>query len=343
MGQIRNGTDGMTDRETSEKWIGFDLGGTKMLAKLFDADFQTVSKERKKTRGFDGQEAVIQKIIRTISGALTQAEITADQLNGIGIGVPGPVDQSTGTVLEAVNLSWDQVPLGDILKEEFGCPVVVSNDVDAGVYGEYCFGAARNSRTTLGVFPGTGIGGGCVYDGQMVTGSGISCLEIGHMVLVPDGRRCGCGGRGCLETVASRLAVSAAAAQAAYRGEAPHLLEAAGTDLVNMRSGILAKSIESGDKVIEEIVKRAARYLGIAIANFVHLFAPDVVVLGGGMVEAMPDLYVDAVYKNVRSNVMPCFADSFRVVVAELGDDATVMGAAAWARKRIQQSSKEQP
>lgn len=326
----------MTDRETSENWIGFDLGGTKMLAKLFDADFQTISRERKKTRGFDGQEAVIQKIIKTIHGALTQAEITADKLDGIGIGVPGPVNQATGVVLEAVNLNWDQIPLGDVLHEEFGCPVIVSNDVDAGVYGEYCFGSARDSRTTLGVFPGTGIGGGCVYDGQMVTGSGISCLEIGHMVMVPDGRQCGCGGRGCLETVASRLAVSAAAAQAAYRGEAPNLLEAAGTDLVNIRSGILAKAIEAGDEVIEEIVRQAARHLGIAIANFVHLFAPDVVVLGGGMVEAMPELYVEAVFKSARKHVMPCFADAFQVVAAELGDDAAVMGAAAWARKRIQ-------
>ncbi len=330
----------MTDGEKSENWIGFDLGATKMLAKLFDADFQTVSKDRKKTRGFDGRDAVIQKIIRTIHGALTEADITAGQLDGIGIGVPGPVDQTTGVVLEAVNLSWDQVPLGDILQKEFGCPVVVSNDVDAGVYGEYCFGAARDSRTTLGVFPGTGIGGGCVYDGQMVTGSGISCLEIGHIIMVPDGRLCGCGGRGCLETVASRLAVSAAAAQAAYRGEAPHLLEAAGTDLVNMRSGVLAKAIDAGDKVVEEIVKQAAVHLGIAIATFVHLFAPDVVVLGGGMVEAMPNLYVNAVHKSARRSVMSCYADAFKVVAAELGDDAAVMGAAAWARKRTQQSAK---
>jgi glucokinase len=312
-----------------------------MLAKLFDANFQTVSKDRKKTRGFDGQDVVIQKIIKTIHGALTEAQITTDQLDGIGIGVPGPVDQTAGVVLEAVNLTWDQVPLGDILRKEFGCPVVVSNDVDAGVYGEYCFGAARESRTTLGVFPGTGIGGGCVYDGQMVTGSGISCMEIGHMIMEPNGRQCGCGGRGCLETVASRLAVSAAAAQAAYRGEAPHLLETAGTDLVNIRSGVLAKAIDAGDKVVEEIVKQAALHLGIAIGSFVHLFAPDVVVLGGGMVEAMPDLYVNAVFKSARKSVMSSYADAFQVVAAELGDDAAVMGAAAWARKLTQQSAKK--
>lgn len=331
----------MTACENSENWLGFDLGGTKMLAKLFDGEFKVVSKERRKTRGADGPAAVVQKVIRTIQGALAAAEVTAEQLDGIGIGVPGPVDQSTGVVLEAANLSWKKVPLGDILRAEFGCPVVVSNDVDAGVYGEYCFGAARGSRTTLGVFPGTGIGGGCVYNGQMVTGSGISCLEIGHVIVERDGRLCGCGGRGCLETVASRLAVSAAAAQAAYRGETPHLLEAAGTDLADMRSGILAKAIEAGDKVVEEIISHAAMHLGVAIGNFVHLFAPDTVVLGGGMVEAMPALYVNAVYKHARKSVMPSYADIFKVVAAELGDDAAVMGAAAWARKMTQELTKQ--
>ena len=331
----------MTDSgEKAEKWIGFDLGGTKMLAKLFDADFKTVSRERKKTRGSDGSDVVVQKIIRTIHGALTLGNTSVDELSGIGIGVPGPVNQSTGMVLEAANLSWTNVPLGDILKKEFKCPVVVSNDVDAGVYGEYSFGAARGSRTTLGVFPGTGIGGGCVYDGQMVTGTRISCLEIGHITVDPEGRLCGCGGRGCLETVASRLAVSAAAAQAAYRGEAPNLMEAAGTDVADMRSGVLAKAIEGGDSVVEEIVKRAAMHLGLAIGNFVHLFAPDTVVLGGGMVEAMPELYVNTVYKTARKSVMPCYVDVFKVVAAELGDDAAVMGAAAWARKATQLAAK---
>ncbi len=325
----------MADAARPEHWIGFDLGGTKMLAKLFDADFKSVSRERKKTRGADGHEAVTHRVIRTIYGALEDANLEVGQLDGIGIGVPGPVDQRTGLVWEAANLNWNKVPLGDILEKEFSCPVVVSNDVDAGVYGEYRFGAARGSRTTIGIFPGTGIGGGCVYDGQMVTGRGVTCLEIGHVKVDREGRLCGCGARGCLETVASRLAVSAAAAQAAYRGEAPHLLEAAGTDLANIRSGVLADAIEAGDKVIEDIVKRAAHHLGVALSNFVHLLAPDTVVLGGGLVEAMPQLYVNTVLKSARKNVMPCYVDSFQVAAAALGDDAAVIGAAAWARQVV--------
>ena len=115
----------------------------------------------------------------------------------------------------------------------------------------------------------------------------------------------------------------------------------AGTDVADMRSGVLAKAIEAGDSVVEEIVKRAAVHLGIAIGNFVHLFAPDTVVLGGGMVEAMPELYVNTVYKSARKSVMPCYADTFKVVAAELGDDAAVMGAAAWARKLTQQAADQ--
>jgi glucokinase len=156
-------------------------------------------------------------------------------------------------------------------------------------------------------------------------------MEIGHMEVTPRGPLCGCGASGCLEAVASRLAVSAAAAQAAYRGQAPHLLEAAGTDLSDIRSGALAASVAGGDEAVERILREAARQIGIAVAGVVNLLAPDKVVLGGGLVEAMPELFVEEVSKTARKRAMPAFADTFKVVAAELGDDASVLGAAAWA------------
>ena len=316
-------------------WVGFDLGGSKMLTAVLDSSFEIRGRERKRTKGRDGQDVVVSRIIDAIQAALESAGVSVQELGGIGIGVPGPVDQDQGLVLEAVNLSWQQVPLGEILRSEFGCPVVVSNDVDAGVYGEFRFGAARNARTALGVFPGTGIGGGCVYDGEIVRGKNNSCMEIGHMQVTRNGHLCGCGLRGCLETEASRLAIAAEVAAAAFRGEAPKLLAAAGTDLVNIRSGALAKAIAAGDTVVEAIVCHAARRLGVAIATFVHLLAPDSIVLGGGLAEAMPDLYIRNVTESINSAVMPSFVDSFQVVIAKLGDDATVRGAAAWAEKQL--------
>lgn len=311
-------------------WIGFDLGGTKMMAAVFDGAFEIVSSERKKTKGHEGAETVTSRIVRSIQSVLRDAKLNAAKLKGIGIGCPGPVDQEEGVVREAVNLGWKEVPLGKILEKEFGCPVAVTNDVDAGVYGEYRFGAGRGARTVLGVFPGTGIGGGCVYDGEILHGSHISCLEIGHINVTEGGRLCGCERRGCLETEASRLAIAAEVAAASYRGETSLIQDKAGSDLSRIRSGVLAQAIADGDRVVEAIVCRAAQRLGVGVAAVIHLLAPDVVVLGGGLVEAMPDLFVKQVTNAARRAVMKSFADTFRVEIAQLGDDAVTLGAAAW-------------
>jgi glucokinase len=270
--------------------------------------------------------------VQTVNQALESAGLAADQLSGIGVGVPGPVDFERGIVLEAVNLGWKKVKLQKALESALHCPAMVLNDVDAGVYGENQLGAARHSRSVVGIFPGTGIGGGCVYDGQIVRGKHISAMEIGHIEVTHDGNLCGCGRRGCLETEASRLAISAEIAKAAYRGEAPFLRDKAGTDIANIRSGILADAIRNGDQVVEQILRTAAGKIGVAVANVIHLICPDTVVLGGGLVEAMPDLFVEEVLRAANDRVMPSFVDSFRVVPAELGDYATVKGAAAWTR-----------
>ncbi|MEE3370308.1 MAG: ROK family protein [Planctomycetota bacterium] len=327
----------MNDQE--EYWVGFDLGGTKMLACVFDAELQKLGSRRRKTRGEAGQEEGVARVIKTIDQALADAKKTRKDLTGIGIGCPSPVDMERGVLLEAVNLGWENVPIQQELESEFDCPVAVLNDVDAGVYAESQFGAASGAQTVLGVFPGTGIGGGCVYRGQIVHGKTSSCMEIGHVQVRDDGHLCGCGRRGCLETEASRLAISAEVAKAAFRGETPRLQEMVEPDLPELRSGVLANAIEAGDVVIEQIVRNAAAKIGIAVANFVNLFAADCVVLGGGMVEAMPDIFVKSVHSAAVRSVLPNFADSFHTVVAELGDDASVLGAAAWARQLCRSAS----
>jgi glucokinase len=160
-------------------------------------------------------------------------------------------------------------------------------------------------------------------------------MEIGHIPLMSDGPLDGAGNSGTLESVASRLAIAGAAAQACYRGQAPALMAAAGTDLATIRSGQLAAAIQSGDKVVEEIVRKAAEHLGMAIVTVVHLLAPDTIVLGGGLVKAMPQLIISTAESVARQRVLPSLRDGFSVVEARLGDDATVMGAAALARQSI--------
>jgi glucokinase len=324
----------MAKSDKVDHWVGFDLGGTKMLAIVYDADFRRVGRHRTKTLGFEGADAGVTRIVDTIRKALGEADIGHKRLGGIGIGCPGPLDLDQGIILEAPNLGWKDVPLKRALEKEFGCPTVISNDVDAGTYAEFRFGAGQGARCVLGVFPGTGIGGACVYEGEILRGQRSSCMEIGHVQVLPHGPRCGCGRRGCLEAVASRLAISAEATKAVYRGQAPHLRETGGMDISKIRSGALAKAIDAGDAVIERIVKEAAGYIGVALAGAVNLLAPDTVVLGGGLVEAMPKLFVGSVADAADRVVMPSFVGTYKIVAAELGDDASVSGAAAWAQHR---------
>jgi glucokinase len=327
----KNGS--MNAPQKNECWIGFDLGGTKMMALVYDAAFRPIVRKRRKTKGHEGADAGLARIVQTIDDALGEAHVDRSAVRGIGLGSAGPLDLDDGVILDAPNLGWKNVKIKSVLEKEFSCPAVILNDVDAGVYGEYRFGAGRASRCLVGVFPGTGIGGGCVYEGKILRGKTNSCMEIGHIQVMPDGPLCGCGLYGCLESVASRLAIAGASAQAAYRGLAPHLLDIAGTDLDNIRSGALADAIAAGDSVIETIVRTAAGHIGTAVASVVHLLAPDCVVMGGGLVEAMPRLIVSEVTAAARKKLLPSYADSFVVLPAELGDDSTAMGAAAWVRE----------
>ncbi|MBA3313757.1 MAG: ROK family protein [Planctomycetaceae bacterium] len=310
--------------------VGFDLGGTKMFAGVFDENYKLLGKERKKTKGHLGAETGIERVITTIREALIEAKVEPGNVIGIGVGCPGPLDLDEGVLINAVNLGWKDVKLKKILEAEFNCPATIANDVDAGVYGEYRFGAGRGAHCLLGVFPGTGIGGGLVYRGQIFRGRTQSCLEIGHMPLFPFGPRDGTGEMGTVEAYASRLAIAAAAAQAAYRGQAPYLMKTAGTNLSDIRSGTLADSIKAGDKAVERAVTDAAEMIGITVGGVINLLCPDVVVLGGGLVEAMPDLFVNAVGRSAKKYAMDAFRDTFKVVPAQLGDNSTVIGAAAW-------------
>ena len=191
----------MATKPDDKCWVGFDLGATKMLATVFDSEFQILGRNRKKTKGHEGIDVVLKRIVQVIQAMLDEAHIPRERLGGIGIGCPGPLDLDQGIILETPNLGWKDVPIKALLEKEFGCPAFIVNDVDAGVYGEYRFGAGQSGRCVIGVFPGTGIGGGCVYEGKILRGKTGSCMEIGHVPLSAKGNLCG----GAASGVASRL------------------------------------------------------------------------------------------------------------------------------------------
>lgn len=329
--------------EENPVWIGFDLGGTKMMAVVFDADFRILARKRRKSRGSEGSDSGIDRIESTIRRAIDEAGKGTAKIAGIGIGCPGPVNPLTGGMYTALNLGWDDVLIGPELARRFSAPVCVLNDVDAGLYGEYRLGAAKDAQCAVGIFPGTGVGGGCVYHGEIFQGSRITCMEIGHTRITSSARSSGFELPGTLEAESSRLTIAAEAAKAALRGDAPYLLKNCGTDIADIRSGVLAEAIKNGDRIIKDLVVDAMETVGLAVVNLVHLLAPDKVILGGGVVEALEELVLTTVRKTAKTHVLEAYRETFEIFPAQLGDDATAIGAATWTQKKVCSANSSLP
>ncbi len=308
--------------------VGVDLGGTKMLALVFDKSYKVIGREKKKTKATKSSKALFSDITSTIKSALEDADINKNALQGIGIGVPGPVEFEKGNIIFTPNLPFKDFAMKSKLSKVFGAPVTVDNDVNVGLLAELHFGAAENKKHVLGVFPGTGIGGGLIINGKVFRGASGAAGEIGHTLVDPDGPMCGCGRRGCLEAIVGRPAIASQAAVMAMRGSAPYLADNVGTDPADIRSGALARSIKAGDKAIKELLTHSARLLGRGLSGILNTLSPDTIVLGGGLVEALPDIFLKEVGKGVKESVVPCIAQKISIVVAECGDNAVAMGAA---------------
>jgi len=310
-----------------EHILGVDIGGTKALAMVLDHSFKCVGRAKKKMRCDKPGEKAEDRVIRALKDALEDAGI--EKVAGIGAGSPGPLDPDTGVIIDTPNLAWKNFPLAQTLSDAFGgIPCVIDNDVNMGTYGEWHFGEVKDCKNVVGIFPGTGIGGGLIIDGKMFRGFTGAAGEVGHMTVAPGGPYCGCGKRGCLEAVASRVAIAAEVVALAARGDAPYILENCGTDLGKIRSGVLAKAIENGEKMVEGVVRQAAYCVGMAVGNLINILSPEAIVLGGGFVEAMENLYLEEVERAVKEHAMPFLRKKVRIVPAQLADDAVAMGGA---------------
>jgi len=308
--------------------VGVDLGGTKTMALVFDEHYHVVGREKSKTKATRGDKALYADIEAVIKAALRNADVTTAQLVGIGIGVPGPVANPEGRILFTPNLPFKNFPMRARLQKTFKVPVAVDNDVNVGVLAELYFGAAEGKRHVLGVFPGTGIGGGLIVDGRIMRGASGAAGEIGHTLIDPEGPMCGCGRRGCLEAFCARPAIAAQAAVLAMRGAAPYLAANVGTDPADIRSGALARAAKAGDKAIEDLVAHTARRMGRGLSGILNALSPGTVVLGGGLVGEFPKLFVDEVTRGIRESVVPPIAKALTVVVAVCGGNAVAIGAA---------------
>jgi glucokinase len=317
--------------------IGVDLGGTNIEAAAVRGGTVLASK-KKKTKADRGAEVVIDRIETTVRKMMDKMDATPSDFEALCIGAPGAVDPETGVVREAPNLNWKNVALGEQLRERFDLPVMVDNDVNIGVMGEHAYGAGKGARHMVGIFVGTGIGGGLVIDGKPHYGGRGAAGEIGHIVVEPHGRRCGCGRQGCVEAYASKTAMEAMIREEIEKGRESVVLdvmEEKGKE--RLTSSVIGGSLEENDALMEEALQTAQYYLGLLTADLVNTLDPEVVVFGGGVVEELGAPFVEPVAQTARQHYLQRKgAEQIRVVPAALGDDAGPVGAAEVARRRLQ-------
>ncbi len=283
-----------------------------------------------------GPEAVVGQMAKGIRRAVRKADLALKDVSAVGACVPGPADPASGVVARAVNLNWESpVPLARNLSRALkDIPVVVENDVNAGTYGEWAAGAARGQQDVIGIFVGTGIGGGLVLDGKLRRGPRFIAGEVGHVVLKVDGPRCACGNSGCAEALASRSALermARAALQAGRTSMVTEMMQAKGRG--RMTSGIISRAYTAGDPLMRELIEEMAFYLGLLTASLVNILDPQMVVFGGGVVEKMGEDLLSLVRAATFGKLMS--REEFSIRAARLDDLAGVIGAAALARAAV--------
>ena len=298
--------------------IGVDLGGTKVLASLV-VDGEVRKQEKRSTPaggGPDGVVALIAEMVETLGGPA----------DGVGVGAPGMVDVATGTVSRAPNLpGWDHsVRLGPMLRDALGgARVVVDNDVNVGALAEHRLGAGKGVDDLLCIFVGTGVGGGFVLDGRLRRGPHGMAGEIGHMIVRPGGRECGCGGLGHLESYAGRAGLEREARARHAAGETTALVEIAGEG--RMKSSVFGKALDAGDRIAADLIDDAVEALGVAVSAATALVDLELVVVGGGLADRLGPPFVGRLEEATRSRMFGSTA--LRCVPAALGDDAGAIGA----------------
>lgn len=308
--------------------ICLDIGGTKVLGAIFDGDGNIVHRLKKKTASGGGAvENIEELIVGVVDEMIKDYGLKKDQVNAISAGAPGVIDSGAGIVLFTPNLPFRNYDIRTPLEKRFGVPFHIGNDVNLGVLGEYEYGAAKGCENVVGFFVGTGMGGGLILNGKLFTGTGFKAGEYGHMILDPEGPLCGCGQRGCLEAFSSKKGMTAYINQQLSRGRSS-MMEGKIENGV-FKSKALKKALAAGDAVACEAVDRACHYLAVAAGNMINTISPDMVVFGGGVIEACGEIFMKKIVGAVDRYCMTSIRPTVELKEAALGDDSVLYGALA--------------
>lgn len=305
--------------------IGVDIGGTNIRAAIVSPEGELGARLRFPTAAQRGPKAVVDDLAGRLREMIAAH---GGRIGAVGAGCPGPLSTPQGIVFETPNLpGWDRFPLRDELAARLGLPVVIHNDANAAAWGEFTHGAARGADTVIMYTLGTGVGGDLVIDRKLRIGPDTTAGELGHTVLVPHGRPCGCGSRGCLEAYASATAVASRAREAIAHGRESSLQSLPPQEITSHH---VDHAADAGDRLAQEILQEAGFFLGLAAASLVNALNPDLIVYGGGMVNARLWLF-PVIEKTIHEYAFKAPAARVRIAAASLGDDAGIVGAAALA------------
>jgi glucokinase len=309
--------------------IGVDIGGTKIVAGAVDRTGRVLGRFTTRAHSEQPPDAVISVVNEAFQKVLEGAGISADDVAAVGVGFPGNTNGRDGIVLTCSNLpAWDHYPLRDVLADTLGVSVILDNDTNMGVIGEYQFGAGKGVEDLCYVTVSTGMGMGIMVNGRVYSGHSGSAGEVGHVVAEPGGALCSCGKRGCVMAYASGIGISRMAYEQIEAGAETSLRDHIPTNRRRFPAEIIARAAEDGDQVARDILATAARYCGIGLSVVVQVLSPELIVIGGGLTRMGP-LLMEPAMTAMHENTQPELLEFVRVVPWQLGDDLGILGAAA--------------
>ncbi len=308
--------------------IGIDIGGTKISLVLGTEKGKVLARREIPTLTGSGTKTCIQNLVANLRSVIRESGIPKKQILGIGVGCPGAINAEKGILPRSPNLpGWAGLPLKKILKKATGLPVHLANDANAAALGESFFGAGKNSRNFIYITVSTGIGGGIVIHERLYEGSGFVAGEIGHMSIVPEGRKCNCGQKGCLEAYASGTAIGNFVRERMNKSKTVIQKFLAGNKKVNAKQ--VGKAARAGDKLAIASYQKAGYYLGIGIANLLNILNPEKVVIGGGVLKSAHKIFWKTMIKSTRQHAWPEAFRTVKIVRSQLKEHVGNLGALA--------------
>tara|TARA_Y100001934_G_scaffold243103_1_gene299378 strand:+ start:536 stop:1534 length:999 start_codon:yes stop_codon:yes gene_type:complete len=311
-------------------FVGVDVGGTKILSGLFDRSLNLVAKRKIKTKASKGGDVVLERVELVVRELLKGQGVRLKQVESIGLGVPGVVKR--GRVLNAYNVGWEDVPIKTVLARRLRVPVKVDNDCNLFTLGIHRVELKGKPRSMVGMFLGTGFGGGLILNGQLYRGHNFAAGEFGQMTIDKNGIKTAHSFRGSLESLASRTGIVRRLRRAVLEGETTLLQEELGAQLKGVRSRHLRQAIAARDPLVKRVVRHVAEDTGIGVAAVVSALGPEYVVLGGGVMEALQKTMLPIIRRTAEQAVLPGSMSGVKVVTSRLGDDGGICGAAVLAR-----------